>query len=349
MKVNVKKFVFALIIGVLVAGSASAEVIAVVNGEKITREDIEKSLAEIAEMEDGGKPTLETFPPDFQINFIEKYIEKRLLIGEARRQNAHKVQSVVEKVRAAEDYLAQQEYLTSLVVRARTEEKLKEIYDDRFSKKKGKVEVHASHILVKTEEEAKALKKKLDEGADFAELAKENSIEPGSKASEGDLGYFVYEQMVPEFSKAAFALKKNEISAPVKSDFGWHIIKKHDQRKVVLPDFKKIIPDLEAELARRVINEKVIELKKNAKIELEPKFGGEEKKEEKPKNIGEKMGEKLKVLLGKEKEEVEPKAEEKSEKEAEEKKEEVNKEKTKIDIQIKDMEEEEKDGGSEQN
>ena len=104
------------------------------------------------------------------------------------------------------------------------------VYDEAIGQMKSEPEVRARHILVETEDEAKAVLAELKKGADFAELAKAKSKDPGS-ADGGDLGYFTKDQMVPEFSEVAFKLDKGQLSEPVKSQFGWHVIKVEDKRE----------------------------------------------------------------------------------------------------------------------
>src|SRR5258705_2132051 len=101
-------------------------------------------------------------------------------------------------------------------------------------------EVPARHILVPTEDEAKAILAEVKKGTDFAELAKQKSKDPGAAAEGGDLGYFGKSQMVPEFAEAAFKMKKGEVSDPVKSQFGWHIIKVEDKRTKPVPAFENV-------------------------------------------------------------------------------------------------------------
>ncbi|HWO98787.1 MAG TPA: peptidylprolyl isomerase [Bacillus sp. (in: firmicutes)] len=123
-----------------------------------------------------------------------------------------------------------------------TEKELKEAYEAK------KPEVKASHILVKDEKTAKEVKAKLDKGEDFAKLAKEYSQDPGSAENGGDLGFFGPGKMVPEFEEAAYKLKKGEVSGPVKSSFGYHIIKVTDKKE--LESFEKMKPELEKEIKR---------------------------------------------------------------------------------------------------
>ena len=130
----------------------------------------------------------------------------------------------------------------------------------------GQEEVHARHILVETEDEAKAIVEQLKGGADFATLAKEKSKDPGA-ADGGDLGYFTKEQMVPEFAEVAFKMYPGQLSNPVKTQFGWHVIKVEDKRAKQAPEFEKVKDQIEAFLARKAQTEFVAKLRQTAKIE----------------------------------------------------------------------------------
>ena len=129
-------------------------------------------------------------------------------------------------------------------------------------------QVEASHILVDDEAEAKKIKADLDAGGDFAAIAKEKSTDPGSGANGGELGFFDRGTMVPEFSDVAFSLKVGEISDPVKSQFGWHIIKVTDQKKGYL-SLEEASPDISARLISAEVDKKIEALKKEYKVQVE--------------------------------------------------------------------------------
>ncbi|MDQ0247187.1 foldase protein PrsA [Bacillus fengqiuensis] len=146
-----------------------------------------------------------------------------------------------------------------------TDKELKEAYDAK------KPEVKASHILVQDEKTAQEVKAKLDKGEDFAKLAKEYSQDPGSAENGGDLGFFGPGKMVPEFEEAAYKLKKGEVSAPVKSSFGYHIIKVTDKKE--LKPFEEMKAELEKEIKRSKLDpeklQKAVEEEmKAAKVEV---------------------------------------------------------------------------------
>ena len=127
-------------------------------------------------------------------------------------------------------------------------------------------EVHARHILVETEDEAKAILEQIKGGADFAELAKQKSKDPGASDG-GDLGYFTKDQMVPEFSDVAFKMYPGQLSNPVKTQFGWHIIKLEDKRQRPVPDLDAVKDQIDQYLVRKAQSEYVGKLRQTAKVE----------------------------------------------------------------------------------
>jgi peptidyl-prolyl cis-trans isomerase C len=141
-----------------------------------------------------------------------------------------------------------------------------EVYNEAIKTAKNEEEVHARHILVPTEEEAKTIAAQLKGGADFAALAKEKSKDPGA-ADGGDLGYFTKDQMVPEFAEVAFKLDKGQISDPVKTQFGWHIIKVEDKRVKPTPTFDQVKTQIENYVAHRAQAQLVENLRKSAAVE----------------------------------------------------------------------------------
>lgn len=147
----------------------------------------------------------------------------------------------------------------------------KKFYQDNKTMFSRGEEVQASHILVKTEAEAKKLREELLKGADFASLAKKHSTDPGSGQQGGDLGYFGKGRMVPEFEKAAFALKINEISQPVKTQFGYHLIKKTGQRPPSTQSFDEVKDQIRQQIAnpkkQAKMQDWLAKAKQQAKIE----------------------------------------------------------------------------------
>jgi uncharacterized caspase-like protein len=148
-----------------------------------------------------------------------------------------------------------------------TDVAMRQVYGDAVKAMGGEYEVRARHILVGSEQDARALRRRLAAGGDFDSLAKTASKDPGSAAEGGDLGYFTKEQMVPEFAEAAFNMAVGQISNPIKTQFGWHIIKLEDKRLRRPPDFATVKDQIETYLARKAQAELVEKLRRSASIE----------------------------------------------------------------------------------
>ena len=143
--------------------------------------------------------------------------------------------------------------LQAVVGAAVTDATLQAAYDARFKDAAPKTEYNAVHILVATEDEAKAIKAELDGGADFAEIAKAKSTDTGSGANGGDLGWFGVGAMVKPFEDAVIAAKVGEVTAPVQSDFGWHLIKVVETRIAAAPPLDDLRDELAAEIEQKAI------------------------------------------------------------------------------------------------
>lgn len=157
--------------------------------------------------------------------------------------------------------------LQPVVAAAVTDEALQKAYDDKFKDAAEATEYNALHILVDTEEKAKELKAQLDGGADFAELAKANSTDTGSGAQGGDLGWFGLGTMVKPFEDAVVAAKVGEVTAPIKSDFGWHLILVKETRVAAKPTLDDLRDELAAQIEQKVVEAHIKSLTDAAKIE----------------------------------------------------------------------------------
>ena len=144
---------------------------------------------------------------------------------------------------------------------------MKAAYDKIVADFKPATEWNAAHILVDTEDKAKALKAEIDGGADFADVAKANSKD-GSAASGGDLGWFGAGQMVPEFETAVQGMQKGQVSDPVKTQFGWHLVKLIDTRETAAPTIDEARPQIENELKQQALQAKLAELRAVAKVDI---------------------------------------------------------------------------------
>jgi peptidyl-prolyl cis-trans isomerase C len=159
-------------------------------------------------------------------------------------------------------------YFEKNVTSAVTETEAKKVYDEQVGKIPPQDEIRARHILVATLDEAKEVVELIRRGDDFAEVAKAKSKDTGSGAQGGDLGYFTRGQMVKPFEDAAFALKAGEMSEPVESQFGWHVIKVEDVRQKPLPTYESVKDRILAALFQRKAQEVVFGLRGKANIEV---------------------------------------------------------------------------------
>lgn len=158
-------------------------------------------------------------------------------------------------------------YFEQVIASSVDDAEVKSFFDKHVAPKPVEQEVRARHILVESKAKALELHQKLLQGGDFAELARQNSEDPGSKDQGGDLGYFVKGQMVPAFEDAAFALKPGDVSQPFETQFGWHIVKVDARRERKAPSFEQIKPRLKAAVIHFKAQQIVLDLRSKAKIE----------------------------------------------------------------------------------
>jgi peptidyl-prolyl cis-trans isomerase C len=240
--------------------SASDPVIARVNGVDIKQSDL--ALAE----EDVGAD-MQAASPEAKREHLISYLADIIMVTQAAdKKNLadnpdFKRRLAFLRNKLLMGYELQQEAKTAL-----TDEALHQTYEEAVKSMAGQEEVRARHILVEGEDEAKAILEQLKGGADFATLAKEKSKDPGA-AEGGDLGYFTKDQMVPEFADVAFKMYPGQLSNPVKTQFGWHVIKVEDKRTRQPPEFEKVKDQIEAYLARKAQSDFIAKLRQSAKVE----------------------------------------------------------------------------------
>lgn len=197
---------------------------------------------------------------------LNGYINSKLLEDEAKNSNIENSKSFKTKIENIKKQLLQQELLESYIKKNITDKMIDDEYKKLSEALKGKNEVKVSHILVDNEAKAKEAKKKLNKGSKFADIAKEYSKDPSSKANGGTLGYIMEGQLVPEFEKKAFSMKPSEISDPVKTQFGWHIIKLEDKRKAKVPSKDEAKDSIKNKLSQDVVAKYFDELRKKANV-----------------------------------------------------------------------------------
>jgi len=260
---------------VLTGGPARADdvdpVVAKVNGTEIHQSDLA-----VAEEEAGQLPPMS---PNAKKDYLVQFVTDMILMSQAAE--AKKMGDTLEfkrKLAFNREKLLMEQLLQKAGKEALTDKAMHDVYDEAAKQMGQEQEVHARHILIRAaagddkaskeaEDKIKAIIVRLKKGEDFAKVASEATEDPSGKANGGDLGYFSKEQMVPEFSDTAFKLDKGQISEPVKTQFGWHVIKVEDKRVKPVPPFDEVKPQIENYVQRKAQAEMVTSLRASAKIE----------------------------------------------------------------------------------
>jgi peptidyl-prolyl cis-trans isomerase C len=251
---------FALLAGLPLRAEEANPVLAKVNGAEIRASDL--ALAE----EELGPSLTQMDPATKKENVLSFLIDMKIVSKEAEDKKIADRDDFKTRLAFARNRLLMDNLLAVEGKAATTDENMKKVYEEAAKQISGEQEVHARHILVESEDQAKKIEDELKKGADFAELAKKESKDPGASDG-GDLGFFTKDQMVPEFSAAAFALEPGKVSDPVKTQFGWHIIKVEEKRTRKAPDFEQVKPQIETYVVRKAQADYVAKLRTAAKVE----------------------------------------------------------------------------------
>src|SRR3979490_1741920 len=235
-------------------------VLAKVNGAEIRQSDV--ALAE----EELGPTLAQMDPATKKENVLAFLIDMKIVAKAAEDKKIENNEDFKRRLAFTRNRLLMDSLLATEGKAATTDDAMKKVYEDASKQITGEQEVHARHVLVETEDEAKAVAEELKKGADFAELAKKKSKDPGASDG-GDLGFFTKDQMVPEFSTVAFALDPGKISDPVKSQFGWHVIKVEEKRARKAPEFEQVKAQIETYVTRKAQADYVAKLRETAKVE----------------------------------------------------------------------------------
>jgi peptidyl-prolyl cis-trans isomerase C len=238
-----------------------AKIVARVQGQPITEADLAVAAEDPALSIPGAN---EAQKRDLLISYVAD-----LKLGAKAAEDA-KLASGPEFTRRLaylRDKLLVDEYLDAQVKKAVTPEAARKLYEETSKEMKPEEEVRARHILVESEEDAKKAAARVKGGEDFAKVAAEISTDPGSKTDGGELGFFTKDRMVAPFAEAAFKMKPNEISDPVKSQFGWHVIQVEEKRTKPVPSFDEMKEQVEQYLTRRAQQEAVLALRATGKLE----------------------------------------------------------------------------------
>lgn len=230
------------------AGAATAygidSALAVVNGESVTVGDLVTVRRQLPEQ-------YQQLPDEVLFNGLrDQLVEQVLLAQAAAAAGLEADPAVAIQIAAQRRMVLAEAYLRREISARVTPEAVEALYRERYVDAPPPQEVRAAHILVETEEKARELKAQIDGGADFAEVAKANGTD-GTAANGGELGWFLHSDMVPEFADAAFAMEPGTISDPVKSAFGWHLIKLEEKRDRPAPELDEVRGQLTGDLAQQ--------------------------------------------------------------------------------------------------
>lgn len=245
-------------------------VVATVDGNNITLSEIESVRA--------SNPQLSALPLESVYEpLLDNIIDLNVVAAAATAEKVQNTPEFKKMTKEFEKQLLARYYLEQQAKKNQTKEKLEALYDQFKKDNPPQEEMSAAHILLKTEKEAQDVIQQLQKGADFAELA--NKVSENKGLEGGDLGYFSRELMVPEFSEAAFAMKEGEISKkPVKTKFGYHVIKAGPRRLSETPKFEDVEQELMQMQAAQSVEETMQKLRKKAKIVKTPvKFSADGK------------------------------------------------------------------------
>jgi peptidyl-prolyl cis-trans isomerase C len=237
-------------------------VVATVNGQPV-------HLSELEVAQQALPPQYRNMPlQSVFAALLDRIIDSKLVVADGRKNKVGDDPAFKKRMAFVEEQVIQDFWLQREIAKKVTAEKLQQRYEERLKSMPPEEEVHARHILVATEDEAKAIIADLKKGESFDKIAKERSTDKASGAEGGDLGWFKKTDMVKEFADAAFALKKGELTeTPVKTQFGYHVIMLEDRRKAPPPAFEELSDQLKEEVARETVTAMLDQLRAAARIE----------------------------------------------------------------------------------
>ncbi len=253
----------ALGISVMVSQAYAADkdaVVAVVNGSEIHESQIREMMATLP-ADAQGKLTMR--------QLAEGAVNRKLVADEARKEGLQKDPDLQKAMKNVEDDFLRQAWSKKHGSVNFTDDQLKKRYDELIVNYKPQEEVRAHHILVDSEDAAKAIIADLRNGGNFEEIAKAKSKDPSAQKNSGDLGFFASNHMVPEFAEAAFALKIGEVTQqPVKTQFGYHVIRLDEKRMSTVPPFSDAKEEIRREMSQEAVQAAFKAVHDKAKIEI---------------------------------------------------------------------------------
>jgi len=237
-------------------------VVATVNGQPVRLSELEIAQQSLPQQY-RNMPLQAVFPA-----LLERLIDSKLVVQEGKKSKTNEDAAFKKRMAFVEEQVLQDFWIQREIARMVTAERIQQRYQERLKSMPSEDEVHARHILVSTEDEAKALIAEIKKGAAFDKLAKEKSTDKASGAEGGDLGWFKKSDMVKEFADAAFNQKKGELSeTPIKTQFGYHVILIDDRRTAPPPALEELAEQIREELAREAVTNRLDAMRSTAKIE----------------------------------------------------------------------------------
>lgn len=238
-------------------------VVAKVDGHDITRVDV-FNFIQLLPPQVQQLPAGQVYPMA-----LEQVINTRLIQNKAEASNVEQTDEFKHELAMAKQQIARNVFVENVIDEKLSDAELKKQYNQLIGNMPTTEERKASHILVATKEAADDVLKRINEGANFNDIAKTESTDPTAAQNAGDLGWFTKDAMIPEFAQAAFAMKKGEISkTPVQTQFGWHVIKMDDVRTQPKPSFEQVKPALEMQARRETLEKMVNDWRDAANIEV---------------------------------------------------------------------------------
>lgn len=250
-------------------------VVAKINNEKIYKSQIDSKIKEVFAGSDSDidLPSIETFPPEVVETFAKEIYLERELVSRAKKEGITKKEDLKYQIENSKNRIIANAYLNSVIKEKVSEEKIRDKYAELNSDIAGKKEFSVAHILVKTKAEAEKIyesltSKKAKKVANFADLAKKNSIDKDTASKGGKLGYVLEDNMLKEIAAVVVALKKGEISKPVETKSGWYIVKLEDTKEAKAASFEEVKESLREQMIKEETGAIYKDIFDNIKIEI---------------------------------------------------------------------------------
>jgi len=251
----------AVVLGAWIAPAyADPKVLAKVDGVAITEDDVNDALADIGP----GLPE-KLVGAEREKYVLDYVIDLRLVAKKALEDKVDQTPEYARHLAYFKDKLAMEALMGGVAKEAATDDAAKKAYDAAAAAQPPEPEIHARHILLATEDDAKKALARVKGGEDFAKVATELSKDPAGEG--GDLGWFTKDRMVPEFSVVAFKMAPGQISDPVKTQFGWHIIKVEETRMKTFPPYDQLKEQAMRYVSQKAQSDMITALRDKAKIE----------------------------------------------------------------------------------